>query len=298
MSETLIVIVGPTGIGKSKTAIELAEHFDTEIISSDSRQFYRELSIGTAVPDAADLKRITHHFIQHISIEEYYSASIFEEEALALIGDLFRDHSNIIMAGGSGLYIDAVCGTIDEIPDISTEVRHTYIKRLEKEGLESLRTELKFVDPEYYNSTDLKNPKRILRALEIYGSTGKAYSTFLKKGGKQRDFTIKKIGLHCERDLLYKKINSRVDTMMEAGLEDEARSVYKYRNLNALNTVGYKELFSYFDGHTTREEAIDLIKRNSRRYAKRQLTWWARDKEIKWFEPNNLEGIIKDLSPL
>lgn len=296
MSHTLIVIVGPTGIGKSKIAINLAEYFSTEIISSDSRQFYRELSIGTAVPEPTDLQRVPHHFIQHKSIQEYYSASIFEQDALIKLEELFNSNKRVIMAGGSGLYIDAVCGSIDDIPDISPEVRQAYLKKFDNEGIESLRAELKLVDPDFYAKSDLRNHKRILRALEIYGSTGQAYSSFLNKGGKKRNFNIIKIGLNCDREILYDRINSRVDSMISAGLEEEARLVYSYKNLNALNTVGYKELFSFFDNEISRDKAIELIKRNSRRYAKRQLTWWARDHEIKWFEPEDLLGIIKHLS--
>ena len=295
MHNLLIVILGPTGIGKSDIAIQLARHLDTEIISADSRQFYREMSVGTAVPPEKDLEEVKHHFIRHISVESYYSASRFEEDAITLLNSLFRSHKSIIMAGGSGLYIDAVCGTIDEIPEVDPEVRKHYLERFKKEGLEALRTELKILDPEYYASTDIRNYKRILRALEIYGSTGKPYSSFLLKKGKERNFEIIKVGLKMDRAKLYSKIDNRVDMMIENGLEQEAKSLYHLKDLNALNTVGYKELFSYFDGDISLEKAVELIKRNSRRYAKRQVTWWARDKAIKWFDAGDLDGILKYL---
>ncbi len=295
MHNLLIVILGPTGIGKSDIAIQLARHLDTEIISADSRQFYREMSIGTAVPSEKDLEEVKHHFIRHISVESYYSASRFEEDAIALLQNLFISNKSIIMAGGSGLYIDAVCGTIDEIPEVEPEVRMHYLHRYEKEGIDPLRAELKLLDPEYYASTDIRNYKRILRALEIYGSTGKPYSSFLLNKGKERDFDILKVGLKMEREELYRRIETRVDRMMQNGLEKEAKSLYHLRDLNALNTVGYKELFSYFDGDISLEKAIELIKRNSRRYAKRQITWWSRDKAIKWFDADDLDGILKYL---
>ncbi|MEE4114618.1 MAG: tRNA (adenosine(37)-N6)-dimethylallyltransferase MiaA [Marinilabiliaceae bacterium] len=298
MQNTLITILGPTGIGKSRLAIELAEHLGTEIISSDSRQFYREMTIGTAVPAKEDLLRIKHHFIQHISVHDYYSASIFEQDVLAFLTEFFRKKKVVIMAGGSGLYINAVCGSIDNIPDIDKDTRLKYLERLEKEGIESLRNELKLVDPEYYSISDLRNPKRILRALEIFASTGNKYSSYLGKGGKKRDFRIIRIGLTDSRETLYKRINKRVDAMMAAGLEQEARSLYALRDLNALNTVGYRELFSYFDGSISRDEAIELIKRNSRRYAKRQLTWWSRESGIKWFAPGQKNEILDYLSDL
>lgn len=295
MHNLLIVILGPTGIGKSDMAIQLARQLETEIISADSRQFYREMSIGTAVPHKNDLEKVKHHFIRHISVESYYSASRFEEDAIPLLQSLFRSHQKVIMAGGSGLYIDAVCGTIDEIPEVDPEVRMHYLSRYENEGIDPLRTELKILDPEYYASTDIRNYKRILRALEIYGSTGKPYSSFLLNKGKKRDFDIVKAGLKMDREELYRRIDARVDTMMQKGLEQEARSLCHLRHLNALNTVGYKELFDFFDGKISREKAIELIKRNSRRYAKRQITWWARDKSIKWFDSGDLDSILQYL---
>ncbi len=291
MHNKLIVILGPTGIGKSHVALQLAEHLKTEIISADSRQFYREMKIGTAVPPDTDLQKVRHHFIRHISVDKYYSASLFEEEAIILLKELFQSCSNVIMAGGSGLYIDAVCGTIDEIPDVDPEIRRHYLDRYDKEGIAPLRAELKMLDPEYYSQTDIGNYKRIVRALEIYGSTGKPYSSFLKNEGKKRDFDIVKVGLKMNREELYKRIDQRVDRMMEDGLEEEARTLHHLSHLNALNTVGYKELFSYFEGVITFDKAVELIKRNSRRYAKRQITWWARDKEINWFDPRDIKGI-------
>lgn len=295
MHNKLIVILGPTGIGKSHVALQLAEHLKTEIISADSRQFYREMRIGTAVPPDADLQKVRHHFIRHISVDTYYSASLFEEDAIIKLKELFQSYSNVIMAGGSGLYIDAVCGTIDDIPDVDPEIRRHYLDRYKKEGIAPLRAELKMLDPEYYSQTDIRNYKRIVRALEIYGSTGKPYSSFLKNEGKKRDFDIVKVGLKMNREELYKRIDQRVDRMVEDGLEEEARNLHHLSHLNALNTVGYKELFSYFEGVITFDKAIELIKRNSRRYAKRQITWWARDKEITWFDAHDQDGIINYL---
>jgi tRNA dimethylallyltransferase len=295
MPDRLIVILGPTGIGKSNMAIDIAEQLGTEIISSDSRQFYHEMSIGTAVPSESDLKRIKHHFIRHISVESYYSASLFENDAIARLQELFKLHRDVIMAGGSGLYIDAVCGSIDEIPDVDPEVRKKYLDIFAADGIDPLRSELKLVDPDYYAQTDIRNHKRLLRALEIYWTTGKPYSSYLLNKGKTRDFEIVRIGLNMDREELYHRIEERVDAMMEAGLEEEARSVAHLKNLNALNTVGYRELFNYFDGEISRDKAIELIKRNSRRYAKRQITWWARDKDINWFGPEDREGILNYL---
>lgn len=292
MKRTLIVILGPTAIGKTDTSIAIAQHFNTEIISADSRQIYRELYIGTATPDSQQLNTVKHHFIQTHSIHQYYNASKYETEALIELDKIFQKNQVAIMSGGSMLYIDAVCKGIDDLPPIDMEIRNEVINRFEKNGLDSLRFELKKVDPDYYAKTDLKNYKRILHALEIFYMTGKPYSSFMTKTKKQRNFEIIKIGLNTERSILHQRINLRVDQMITEGLIDEAKSVYKYKNLNSLNTVGYKELFQYFDGEITLEIAIELIKRNTRRYARRQLTWFNKDENIKWFEPNNYQNII------
>ena len=293
MDSTLVILMGPTGIGKTDLGIDIALRLNTEIISCDSRQFYREMSIGTAVPTAEQLKTVKHHLIRHISVTDYYSASRFEKEFISLSRKLFSRHDILVMVGGSGLYIDAACGKMDQIPDVDSSIREKYLKKYEQEGLKSIRTDLRLLDPNYYDIVDLKNHKRIIRALEICESTGKPYSSFLEKKGTERDFNILKVGLYMDRHELYRRINERVDRMMEDGLEEEAAELIGYRNFNALNTVGYQELFRYFDCEISREKAIDLIKRNSRRYAKRQITWWARDDEIKWFHPKEKEEIIQ-----
>jgi len=293
MNNFLPVILGPTGVGKSDLAFAVAEHFKTEIISADSRQFYRQMLIGTAVPPDHLLNCIKHHFIRFISVEEYFSASLFERAVLSLLDILFTNNNIAVMTGGSGLYIDAVCNGIDDIPDIDPAEREKYNKKYSDEGIESLRKELKLTDPEYYSKVDLRNHKRIIRALEIYGTTGKKYSEFLTNKKVVRNFGIIKIGLRRERDDLYSRINSRVDEMMAAGLEDEARALAGFRHLNPLKSVGYTELFDFFEGKTTKEKAVELIKRNSRRYAKRQITWWNRDSEIRWFHPDQVNEVIK-----
>jgi len=292
MNNFLPVILGPTGVGKSDLAFAVAEHFKTEIISADSRQFYRQMLIGTAVPPDHLLNCIKHHFIRFISVEEYFSASLFERAVLSLLDNLFTSNNIAVMTGGSGLYIDAVCNGIDDIPDIDPAEREKYNSLYSDEGIESLRKELKLTDPEYYSKVDLRNHKRIIRALEIYATTGKKYSEFLTNKKVVRNFGIIKIGLRRERDDLYSRINSRVDEMMAAGLENEARVLARFRHLNPLKSVGYTELFDFFEGITTKEKAIELIKRNSRRYAKRQMTWWNRDSEICWFHPDQVNEII------
>jgi tRNA dimethylallyltransferase len=290
---TLIVVLGPTGVGKSDVSIQLAQYFCSEIISADSRQFFRELRIGTAVPSSEDLSAVPHHFIQTKSIHDYYNVSEYETEALQLINRLFQNKNPLILAGGSMLYVDTVCKGIDDIPTVDPEVRDEVIRWYEENGMEALRDRLLNVDPEYYRIADLNNPKRLLHAVEIHQMTGKPFSSFRKNTVKQRPFHILKIGINQERELLYKRINQRVERMMEAGLLDEAKSVYAYRKLNSLNTVGYKELFAFLDGTCLLEDAVDLIKRNSRKYARKQLTWFRRDQEIKWFEPEQIPEIIK-----
>lgn len=289
---TLIVITGPTGIGKTNLSISLAQHLDTEIISADSRQFYKELKIGTAMPEEIQLSKVKHHFIGHLSIHDYYNASQFEFEVIDLLENLFKRKSQVLFVGGSGMYIDAVCRGIDDLPEIDKEIRAELQNKFEKEGIESLRFELRRLDPEYYNIVDLKNPKRILKGLEICLMTGKTYTSFRKSIIKQRDFKMIKVGLTMDREKLYRRIDERVDKMIGEGLVDEAREFYLHRNLNALKTVGYKELFEHFDGNYDLNKAIELIKRNSRHYAKRQLSWFGRDKEIRWFDPTEEKEIM------
>ncbi|HNW57484.1 MAG TPA: tRNA (adenosine(37)-N6)-dimethylallyltransferase MiaA [Bacteroidales bacterium] len=292
MKNTLIVLLGPTGVGKTDVAVDLAERYNCEIISADSRQFFKEMKIGTAVPSDAQLNTIKHHFVRFLSIKDYYSASLFERNVLDLLPGLFSKSGMVIMSGGSGMYIDAVCNGIDDIPDVDPDIREKFTSKYKEEGIEGLRVALKLLDPEHYANVDLKNHKRIIRALEICETTGRPYSSFLKKQKTERDFDIIKIGLKRDRENLYTRINSRVDEMIRTGLEEEVKSLAEFRNLNALNSVGYKEFFDCFDGKISKDKAIELIKRNSRRYAKRQMTWWAKDNDIKWFDPEKTQEII------
>lgn len=289
--------MGPTGIGKTELAISMARQINTEIISCDSRQFYREMSIGTAIPSPGELALVKHHFIGHISIHDTYSSNHFEHDVLNLLPSLFNKYGVALMVGGSGLYIDAVTRGIDEMPGVDPEIRKYYTRKFDEEGIEGLRAELKIVDPGYYAVADLRNHKRIIRALETTASAGKPYSSFLKKEYTMRDFRVIKVGLNCDRGELFERINSRVDRMVGAGLEGEARSLYEYRHLNALKTVGYREFFDFFDGIHSREKAIELVKRNSRHYARRQVTWFGRYDDITWFERDDREGIDKFLGP-
>ncbi|NJO89737.1 MAG: tRNA (adenosine(37)-N6)-dimethylallyltransferase MiaA [Chloroflexia bacterium] len=289
--KTLIVVVGPTGIGKTDLGVFLAQKLDTEIISADSRQFYNELKIGTAVPSDEELTAAKHHFIGHLSIHDYYNASTFEFKVVNLLNSKFQQYTTMIMVGGSGMYVDAVCKGIDDLPEIDQEIRARLEKKYRDEGIESLRFELKRLDPEYYDVVDLRNPKRILKGLEICMMTGKTYTSFRKSIKKERDFDILKIGLTMEREKLYERIEKRVDLMVEQGLIEEAKEFYPFKHLNSLNTVGYKELFAHFDGEYDLDKAIELIKRNSRRFAKRQLSWFNRDKEINWFDREEKDKI-------
>jgi tRNA dimethylallyltransferase len=292
MTSTLIVLTGPTGIGKTDLALKMAMHYETDIISADSRQMYKEMMIGTAVPSTAELDRVRHHFIQTISIHDNYNAGKFELEVIALLSGLFITKPVVIMAGGSMLYIDAVCKGIDDLPTVDPGVRESLISRFEKEGLESLRFELKKLDPVYYRQVDLHNPKRLLHALEMCIMSGKPYSQLRTAPHKERPFRIIKIGLRAERQVIYDRINQRVDHMVVLGLEEEARQLYPFRSVNALNTVGYKEWFDFFDGKTGKEETIENIKSNSRRYARKQLTWFRKDPDMHWFDILETEKVI------
>lgn len=295
MPHTLIVLIGPTGVGKTELSIRLAEQFHTSIVSSDSRQLYADLKIGTAAPTPEQLQRITHHLIGTLKLTDYYSAAQYEQEALAILEKLFATHSTVILTGGSMMYVDAICKGIDDIPTIDAETRELMLQRYQTEGLETLCAELRLMDPEYYNIVDLKNHKRVIHALEICYMTGKTYTSFRTQQKKERPFRILKIGLTRERAELYDRINRRVDQMMDEGLLEEARSVYPHRALNSLNTVGYKELFQYFDGSWELPFAIEKIKQNSRIYSRKQMTWFKRDEEIQWFHPEQEAEILSYL---
>lgn len=281
--KTLVVVVGPTASGKTAVSIEIARAFSTEVLSCDSRQFYHEIPIGTAAPTLEEQALAVHHFVASRSLSDDYNCGSYEHDAIALLDELFLKHDVVVMTGGSGLYVDAVCDGMDDIP-CDTEIRAQVLSRLESEGLESLVLQLQKLDPDYCSKADLSNRQRVTRALEVCLASGRPYSSFRRGEGTKRNFEVVKIGLTMDRALLYDRINRRVDIMMEQGLEAEARGVYHLRELNALQTVGYREMFDYFDGTTTRDEAVELIKRNSRRYAKRQLTWFGRDARIEWFD--------------
>jgi tRNA dimethylallyltransferase len=288
----LIVISGPTAVGKTALSIRLARHFQTEIISADSRQFFKEMVIGTARPLSAEQAGIKHHFLGHLSIHNDYNASRFEAEVLQLLEKKFNQYEHIIMTGGSGLYIDAVCNGIDDFPDTDESLRKKLLQSYQNHGIEWLRQELKKSDPEYYKIVDLQNPKRLLRALEVCLTSGKKYSKLRTTPAKQRPFNTLKIAINLPRQELFDRINRRTDQMIEQGLVEEARKLYHYRHVNALNTVGYKELFRYFDGLISLEQAIEDIKTQTRRYAKRQLTWLKKDNSLHWFSPQDTDDII------
>ncbi len=290
--KTLVVLLGPTGIGKTDLSINLARAFNSVIVSSDSRQVYKELKIGTAVPTEEQLSAVKHHFIGNKSIHDYYNVSMYEVEVLELLEKLFEEHDTVFLVGGSGMYIDVVCQGIDDLPTVDQELRQEIYERFQTQGLDQLRSELKLLDPEFYNQVDLNNGKRILKALEVCYQTGKPYSSFRTGEKKERPFNIVKVGLERDREELYERINLRVDLMVEEGLLDEVRTVHQFKHLNSLNTVGYKELFAAFDGEYDIETGIDLIKRNSRRYAKRQMTWFKRDESTAWFHPEREQQIV------
>ena len=291
--KTLIVLIGPTGVGKTELSLRLAEHFGTCIISADSRQLYADLKIGTAAPTPEQLQRVRHYFVGTLQLTDYYSAAQYEAEVLQLLEQLYTRHEVVLLTGGSMMYVDAVCKGIDDIPTVDEETRRLMWKRYEEVGLEQLCKELKLLDPEYYNLVDHKNPKRVIHALEICYMTGKPYSSFRTSQPKVRPFDILKIGLRREREELYGRINRRVDQMITDGLVEEARKVIAYRHTNALNTVGYKEIFKYIDGSWTLETAVEKIKQNTRIYSRKQMTWFRRDESIHWFHPDETEAIKK-----
>lgn len=291
-TKKLIVITGPTAVGKTDLCMQIAQRLGIPIINADSRQLFRELKIGTASPTDEQLQRVRHYFVGTLSIGDYYSASMYEQEVTDLLKELFKDSDYALLSGGSMMYIDAVCNGIDDIPTVDDVTRATMKRRLAEEGLEALVAELKQLDPEHYEVVDRQNPRRVVHALEICHMTGKTYTSFRKAVKRQHPFSIVKIGLNREREELYHRINLRVDQMMKEGLLEEAKSMLPYRTENALNTVGYKELFNYFDGVWNLDEAVERIKGNTRRYARKQLTWFKRDEQMRWFHPDNQESIM------
>lgn len=292
-SHFLIIVTGPTAVGKTPVAIQLSKHLGTEIINADSRQVYREMRIGTAMPTLAQQADVKHHLIGHRSVHEPYNASLYEQESIGLIHKLFKHYETVVMSGGSGMYIDAVCYGIDDIPTVDPAVRARLNRDLSSEGLKSIQARLLRSDPEYYSKADLNNPKRLLKALEISEMTGRPYSSFLTGKAKKREFGIIRLGLDLPRDELHGRINRRVDSMMAEGLLDEVRRLYPYRQLNALNTVGYKEIFGYMENACSLDEAVQLIKSHTRQYARRQLTWFRKDKQTNWFSPSDIPAMLK-----
>lgn len=298
MKKTLIVILGPTGVGKTDVCLRVAEFFHIPIINADSRQIFQEIPIGTAAPTPQQQQQVKHYMVANHQLSDYYSASMFEQDVLKILDDEFQRHDIALLSGGSMMYVDAVCNGIDDIPTVDDETRDWMKERYAKEGLESLCEELKLLDPDYYAIVDKKNYRRVIHALEIIHCTGKTYTSFRTNTHKERPFNILKVGLTRDRNELYDRINRRVDKMMEEGLLDEARRMYPLRQLNALNTVGYKELFNYFDGVWTLEEAVERIKGNTRRYCRKQLTWYKNNPEITWFHPDHVEEIINFIESL
>ncbi|MEB2785386.1 tRNA (adenosine(37)-N6)-dimethylallyltransferase MiaA [Algoriphagus persicinus] len=288
----LILVVGPTAVGKTDLCLNLAKKFKTEIVSCDSRQFYREMNLGTAKPNSDELEQVQHHFINSLSIEVDYDVRQFEREALALLDTLFQKHQVVLMTGGSGLYADAIVNGLDEMPEVAPEIRAGIIKQYEENGLSFLQDEIAKNDPEYFDIVDQKNPQRLMRALEIWKATGQKFSSFRVKSKKERPFVVIKIGLERDREELYGRIDLRMDQMLAAGLFVEAEALFSKRNLNALQTVGYSEIFGFLEGKYDKEEAIRLLKRNSRRYAKRQMTWFKKDESIRWFSPEAQSEIL------
>ncbi len=298
MKDTLVVVTGPTAVGKTELCMDIAGHYGIPIINADSRQIYKGLCIGTAAPTKDQLQKVKHYFVGTLELEDYYNASMYEQEVMSLLAEFFAGDGRHIalMTGGSMMYIDSVCNGIDDIPTVNAETRELLKERLEREGLEKLCSELKVLDPEYYSIVDRKNTRRVIHGLEICYQTGKPYTYFRKKEKRQRPFNIVKIALNRPREELYERINNRVDKMLHDGLLEEARALYSHRELNALNTVGYKEIFEYFDGSFSMEEAVERIKGNTRRYARKQLTWFKRDESVRWFDPNDKNEIMNYIS--
>lgn len=295
MSKTLIVITGPTAVGKTTLCLDIASSFGIPIINADSRQIYRELRIGTAAPTEEQLRQVRHYFVGILGLDDYYNASLYEQQVMELTRQLFATSDYALLSGGSMMYIDAVCNGIDDIPTVDDDTRRLMKQRLATEGLEALCEELKRLDPEHYDIVDRQNPRRVVHALEICHMTGRTYTSFRTNSRKERPFNIRKVALSRPREELYQRINARVDQMMADGLLDEARALLPRRSLNALNTVGYKEMFNYFDGVWTLDEAVERMKGNTRRYARKQLTWFKKDPEVKWFTPDDKENIINYL---
>lgn len=291
--KTLIVITGPTAVGKTSLAVSVAKELQTEILSADSRQFYRDMQIGTARPTEKERDGIPHHFCGHLSVEDDYNVSDFEREALNKLSELFQSHDTVVMTGGSGLYINAVCRGIDELPDPDPKLRQRLKDDWEKRGIDALRQELQKLDPEYYKDVDIHNPKRLMRAIEVCRTTGSKYSEMRSNVAKERPFDILKTGLTIEREALVERIHRRTDQMIADGLVQEVRNLLSYRHYNALNTVGYKEIFRFLDGEISLEQAVADIKTSTRRYAKRQMTWFRKDPEMHWFAPSDLQDIIR-----
>lgn len=289
-------MTGPTAVGKTDVCLQVARQFDIPIINADSRQLFRELKIGTAAPTEEQMAQVKHYFVGSLSIGDYYSASMYEQDVLQLLDTLFQNSDYALLSGGSMMYIDAVCNGIDDIPTVDDKTRDTLKRRLEEEGLEPLVEELHRLDPEHWAIVDRQNPRRVVHALEICLMTGKTYTSFRKAEKKERPFQIIKIGLNRDREELYHRINVRVDQMMAQGLLDEVRAMNEYRNVNALNTVGYKELFNYLDGLWTLDEAVERIKGNTRRYARKQLTWFKRDLQMRWFHPDDIQNMLTYIS--
>ena len=289
----LLVLAGPTAIGKTEIAIQLAEHYNTSVLSADSRQFYKELKIGTAAPTQTEKARCPHYFAGHISMHDYYNVSLFEKDAIGLLNGLFKAQNFVIITGGSGLYIDAVCRGIDDMPEADMKIREAVDVKYREQGIVFLQNELERLDPEYFAVVDRNNPNRMKRAIEVCMATGNTFTSFRVRKNKPRDFNIIKIGLNRPRAELFDRISRRTEQMIENGLEQEVRGLLPYRNLNALNTVGYKEIFEFLDEKVTLDQAIENIKTSTRRYAKRQLTWFKRDKDIRWFMPENTEEILR-----